>query len=151
MLHSCQRLLLLHFFKLAIITLCWDKNQGYLIYSIIHKEKSSNPKQTLGFLYLPLISHLHWQEIGIFMPSENSHVKAELRWYSWCLYNCFYSAVLKVGWSIVCIIALMQWMSKTLLLQPRNIPHRRTLSICPLPRRWPNRLNFSLYFTMGKL
>lgn len=79
MLHSCQRLLLLHFFKLAIITLCWDKNQGYLIYSIIHKEKSSNPKQTLGFLYLPLISHLHWQEIGIFMPSENSNVKAELR------------------------------------------------------------------------
>lgn len=54
MLHSCQRLLLLHFFKLAIITLCWDENQGYLIYSIIHKEKTSHPKQTLGFLYLPL-------------------------------------------------------------------------------------------------
>lgn len=53
MLHSCQRLLLLHFFKLAIITLCWDENQGYLIYSIIHKEKTSHPKQTLGFLYLP--------------------------------------------------------------------------------------------------
>lgn len=54
MLHSCQRLLLLLFFKLAIITLCWDENQGYLIYSIIHKEKTSYPKQTLGFLYLPL-------------------------------------------------------------------------------------------------